>query len=166
MDRAIVLGIGNLLLADDGVGVHTVQALQARGAMPHVDLVDAGTSTVDMLDLFTAGEKVIVIDAIHGGNEPGTIYRLPLEELGFQQQQNVSVHDAQLLEVVAMARMLGSEPEVVVLGVEPEVIRPSLELSSTVAAAVPRLVEAIEHEVRDGCHRRPRTSVRRRHDDP
>jgi len=151
MDRAIVLGIGNLLLADDGVGVHTVQALQERGALPHVDLVDAGTSTVDMLDLFTAGEKVIVIDAIHGGHEPGTIYRLPLDAIDVRQPANVSIHDAQLLEVVAMARMLGSEPDIVVLGVEPEVIRPSLELSATVAAAIPRLVEAIEHEVRDGC---------------
>ena len=82
MKKQCVIGIGNILLRDDGIGVHLINELQTENFKYDVDLIDGGTSTFDLLGYFLDNEKIIVVDSLKGGHEPGTIYRITPEELG------------------------------------------------------------------------------------
>ncbi|MDA8228819.1 MAG: hydrogenase maturation protease [Desulfitobacterium hafniense] len=146
MRKTAVLGIGNLLLRDDGIGVRVVQQLQEQGTLTWVDIVDGGTSTLDMLDLFLANEKVIIVDSLRGGHEPGTIYRLTPEQLGSFQTAQYSVHETQILDIVGLAKLMQKTPEVVIIGVEPYEIKESLELSPAIEKIFPYVVDIVEQE--------------------
>jgi len=79
--RIVVIGVGNLLLKDEGIGIHAVQALQELDFPPDVKLIDGGTSP-DIIAYTRAGDKLIIVDAAKAGGEPGTIYRFKPEGLG------------------------------------------------------------------------------------
>lgn len=145
MKKTAVLGIGNILLRDDGVGVRVVEKLQAKGSLPkEVELVDGGTSTMDMLGFFLTNDYIIIVDSLAGGHPPGTIYRLTPEQLGTYANFDVSLHDVQILDLVKMAAMFGKTPEVTIIGIEPEEITESMDLSPTIEALLPQLMDLIE----------------------
>ena len=77
-----VLGIGNILLKDDGIGVHIVNELLKESYPQNVDIIDGGTAILDLLDVFVKNNKIIVVDTLKGGHEPGTIYKVTPEEMG------------------------------------------------------------------------------------
>ncbi|HBW37405.1 HyaD/HybD family hydrogenase maturation endopeptidase [Desulfosporosinus sp. BICA1-9] len=146
MKKTAVLGIGNILLRDDGIGVRVVQELQVKGSLPHVDLVDGGTSTLDMLELFLTNERVIVVDSLSGGHPPGTVYRLKPEQLGNYTGSEISLHDTQILDLVRLAGLMEKNPEVIIIGIEPKEIKESLGLSPEVVTMLPRLIDLVEKE--------------------
>ncbi|HCF71317.1 MAG TPA: hypothetical protein DER33_07035, partial [Syntrophomonas sp.] len=80
----MVVGIGNYILQDEGVGVHVINRLMEMNLPPQVSLVDGGTHSYDLVDFFCQADTVIVVDALKAGGEPGTLYRAPLEELGLK----------------------------------------------------------------------------------
>ena len=82
MKKIMVVGIGNLLMQDDGVGVHAIRQLEELGLPEEIGLIDGGTHSYDLVDIFCEANKLIIVDAMQAGGEPGTIYRAPLEELG------------------------------------------------------------------------------------
>jgi hydrogenase maturation protease len=135
--RVLVVGLGNLLLADDGVGVHAVREFRKR-APRGVVAADVGTAILDALHLFERADKVLAFDAMQAGGNPGTIYRVALEDID-NPPVKPSLHDFGLRS--AFEFLPGHRPEVTVLGVEPELIGFGMELSAAVQAAVPRLVE-------------------------
>ena len=92
MKRITVLGIGNLLMQDDGVGVHVIRHLQERELPPEVKLIDGGTYSYDLLEFIIEADTCIVVDAMHGGGEPGTIYWHPLMN-GSGSRGAVSLHE-------------------------------------------------------------------------
>ncbi len=147
----LVLGLGNLLLRDEGVGVHVVRALRECDLPADVELCDGGTLGMGLLDTLAERARVIVIDAI-AGYPPGTVVRLTAEQLAPAVERRLSAHELGLHETLATARQLGVAPrEVVVIGVSPHDLRMGLELSPEVAALVPRVVELVRAElVRDG----------------
>lgn len=147
MKKTAVLGIGNILLRDDGIGVRVVQKLEEKGSLPGVELVDGGTSTMDMLGLFLTCDRVIVVDSLRGSHPPGTVYRLTPEQLGSYKGFNVSLHDVQVMDLTRISAMLGKTPEVTIIGVEPKEIEESMDLSPELEAALPKLVELVEAEV-------------------
>jgi len=137
----LILGIGNLLLSDEGVGVHAVQHLAGRELPPGVDVLDGGTSGMDLIDHMADRDKVVVIDAASGRGEPGTIYRCEVREL-MEQPGALSLHDFGLVDSLRMAGQLGCAPRrVVVLGVQPATLEPRLELSPEVAAVLPGVIK-------------------------
>lgn len=138
-----VIGIGNILLKDDGVGVHVVQALKGVVLPSTIILVDGGTSTLDMLDYFLDYQSLIVIDALRGGEKPGTLYKLSPEAMAGLAKKNLSLHDVQILDVIQMAQMLDSFPEVTIYGIEPEEVTYGLEMSETLKNAFPGIVDTI-----------------------
>lgn len=149
MKPIIVLGIGNLLMQDDGVGVHVINYLSEQGVSEGVELVDGGTHSYDLMEYFVADANIIVVDAMHAGGQPGTIYRAPLEDLGLKPQDHmVSLHEVHFIEAVQMARMLGHQPEILVYGIEPQVVALSMEMTPDVAAAVPKVAELIQEDIR------------------
>ena len=146
MKKTAVLGIGNILLRDDGIGVRVVQELQVKGSLPHVDLVDGGTSTLDMLELFLNNERVIVVDSLSGGHPPGTVYRLKPEQLGGYSSSDISLHDTQILDLVRLAGLMEKNPEVIIIGIEPKEIKEFLGLSPEIVTLLPLLIDLIEKE--------------------
>jgi hydrogenase maturation protease len=144
---AAVLGIGNVLLRDDGVGVRAVEALAARGAPPGVELVDGGTSTLDMLGLFLRRDRLVIVDALRGGHAPGTVYRVTPEQLGAQQGPSASLHEVQILDVLRIAGLLGKAPAVTIVGVEPGAVEPCIGLTPAVEAALPAVLDVVLAEL-------------------
>lgn len=142
----LVLGIGNILLGDEGVGVRVIEQMQKMRLPDYVELVDGGTAGADLLDILAERQKVIVIDALQADYEPGAVLRFTANEL--VGGVGVSLHELGLCEALTMTKQLGCEPkDVVVLGIKPKDIKCGLELSEEVAASVPRAVELILAEI-------------------
>lgn len=142
-----VLGIGNILLTDDGVGVHTVNAMQRMIEFNNTAVIDGGTAIFDLVDVFIKHKKVIIVDSIRGGHAPGTLYRLTPGDLGALIRENSSLHEVQVIDIVGLVKHMGYEPEVVILGVEPQDIGYSLELSPGIKKVVPLLIQEIKKEL-------------------
>lgn len=147
MKDTAVIGIGNILLKDDGIGVHTVNELEKEGLPSTIELVDGGTSTLAMLSYFLECRKIIIVDALKAGYEPGTIYRIKPEDLVSYKKENLSIHDVQIFDVVKMARMLGADPDVVIFGIEPQEIRFELEMSDLMNSKIPDIIGLIKQEL-------------------
>ncbi|WP_025690868.1 HyaD/HybD family hydrogenase maturation endopeptidase [Paenibacillus zanthoxyli] len=147
MKETAVIGIGNILLKDDGIGVHTIRELEKEDLPSTVELVDGGTSTLAMLSYFLEYRKIIVIDALRAGLEPGTIYRIRPEDLAGYEKGNLSIHDVQILDVVKMARMLGAAPDVIIFGIEPQEIGFELEMSDLMRSKIPDIIELLKQEL-------------------
>lgn len=148
MRKILVVGIGNLIMQDDGVGVHVIKALEEIGFPDNVELIDGGTNSYDLIEEFSRADQLIVVDAMHAGGEPGTIYRAPLDELGLEPNENItSLHEMHFVEAMKMTRMLGYNPPTMVFGIEPAVVAVSMELSPSVAVKLPRLVELVKEEI-------------------
>ena len=144
----LVLGLGNILLRDEGVGVRVVQAMEHLTLPPDVELFDGATAGFDLLDVLADRRQVIVIDAISGSSEPGTVLRLSPEDLVPQHAPGVSLHEVGLLEALTMARQLGVAPqEVVILGIKPHDVGCGLDLSPETARLVPRIIELARAEI-------------------
>ncbi len=144
----LVLGVGNILLSDEGVGVRVVEAMEGRELPDNVELFDGGTASVDLLGSLANRDKVIIIDAVKGGSEPGTLYRFAPDDITNQRQSLTSLHQVGLLETLTIARYLGCAPrEVIILGIEPNKASWGLELSPEVAAVVPRVIELVLREL-------------------
>lgn len=149
MRKVRVVGIGNLLMQDDGVGPQMIQMLQGmEGIPPEVELIDGGTHSYDLVEFFAEADSIIIIDALKFGEEPGTLYRAPLKELRLDPVNDArSVHELNFIDAVKMVNMLGYDPEVIVFGVEPRTIDVSMDLSPEVAQKLPRLAELICAEI-------------------
>jgi hydrogenase maturation protease len=145
--KVVVLGIGNLILRDEGVGVHAVRELEGRKLPAHVEIIDGGTSLMELLPVIQEAERIIVIDALRGGGEPGTVYRVTPDDLTADTERTLSLHQVGLLEVLGMARQLGGEPQVVIIGVEPKEISWGMELTPEVKAKLPRVIDAVFEEM-------------------
>jgi len=150
----LILGIGNILLRDEGVGVHVVQELTRRAeagewTLPDdVELVDGGTFGLDLVDVIAGRRKVVVIDAVDADAPPASILRFDADDLAAKRTADLSLHQVGLLETLAMARQLGcAVGEVIILGVVPKDLSPGLEMTSEVAALVPSLIERVLREI-------------------
>ncbi len=138
--KIVIVGIGNLLLSDEGVGVHAVRGLSQQELPPDVEVLDGGTSGADLVDHLEGRAKVIVIDAADGDGPPGTVYRCEARDL-IEQQGSLSLHEFGLADSLHMAECLDCAPQrVIVLGVQPATMEPGLELSSAVAAVLPHII--------------------------
>jgi hydrogenase maturation protease len=149
MIKTLVLGIGNILQGDDGIGIYVIQALQKMSFPDEVELVDGGTAIIDVLGAFLEHQRVIVIDCMHGGSVPGTIYKLGPDQLGGYVRENTSLHDLQVLDLIQLSRLFGHNPEVILIGVEPKNIAPRLDLSCELNIRIPEIVLFVKDIITD-----------------
>lgn len=147
--RVVILGIGNLLLSDESVGVRALEALRAgHDVPPEVSLIDGGTSGMEFLEDLESVDLLIVLDAIRANRAPGSLIRLAGAEVPVFFRTKLSPHQIGLSDVLASLELLGRAPrEVVVLGVEPLTLETGMQLSAPVAARLPELVEATVREL-------------------
>jgi hydrogenase maturation protease len=147
--KILVLGVGNILLRDEGVGVRVVERLQAGYSFsPNVSLLDGGTLGIKLMDAISSSEVLIVVDAVLNGQSPGTFYRLTGEEVRKSVAFKYSLHQTDLLETLACCELVGNRPETVVLGIEPEDYSPwSDELTTTIQGRVSEMSEGVLREI-------------------
>ena len=147
----LVLGVGNILLRDEGVGVRVVEAMEQLALPPGVELLDGATAGLDLLDALADRGKVIVIDAVEGDSKPGTVLRLTPEDLVPRDAQSISLHEIGVLETLSAAKQLGIAPqEVIIFGVKPHEVGCGLDLSPEMARLVPEIVALVLAELGDG----------------
>ena len=149
-ERVVIVGVGNPLARDEGLGPAVIARLEAERLPPNVACVDAGTDFLGAMPEWTDADRLIVIDAMRAGGTPGTIYRMALEEVEARAKADglhLSGHDLGLVGAVRLARVTGQRiPPTVVFGVEPAEIALGEGLSDAVARALDRLTSAVRKE--------------------
>lgn len=153
-ERILIVGVGNELLGDEGVGVHVVRALQAKrpGLPEHVDVLEAGTSLMDALPRMATYSRVIIVDAVRAGKRPGSIHRIEADR-GFEKQWGcggaVSLHELGVAETLAIGALMGLRPKsLLIVGAEPERMEPGMQLTPRLVHAARRIVSMLLSETR------------------
>lgn len=149
-DRITVLGIGNILLRDEGVGVRVVEELGKTYIFPeNIHLVDGGTQGLWLLSTIQESDHLVVVDAVMGGGEPGSLYRLERADLPKGLRIKQSAHDSDLVEALNLCALVDKEPKtVVVIGIEPVDITPyGLELTETINGKVTAMMAMVISEL-------------------
>ena len=158
------MGIGNILMADEGIGVKVVWALECHSLAPGIELFDGGTAFQALTGQLLGFDKLIIVDAVRGGGTPGTIYRLGLDEILENKRQSkaqpgslpLSLHDVGVLEALMLERLaeqVSPDPvksdrqSTVIIGIEPATIEPSMELSPTLQHRFPAVVQTVLEEL-------------------
>jgi hydrogenase maturation protease len=145
--RIVVIGVGNLLQKDEGIGIHALQSLQEMDLPPGIKLIDGGTSP-DLIAYTRAGDKMIIIDAARAGGAPGTIYRFKPEDLAAEKGSLASAHELGMVQNLSLLSLTGNEPgEIVIIGIEPGEIGWGMELSVVLQQRLPEIVKVVLKEI-------------------
>jgi hydrogenase maturation protease len=140
-----VLGIGNVLLRDEGIGCHVAHVLEGI-PLPDVKIIDGGTCP-DVLQFLEDADKLIIVDAVKGGGTPGQIYRFHLEDITLEQKPFLSLHDLGLVDSLMLMQFWHNVGEAVIIGVEPKEINWGLELSPELQGKMPQIIDTILAEL-------------------
>ncbi len=141
--KAVVLGIGNTILSDEGVGVRAAEALLERCDPPdNVEVIDGGTAGMELLEPLSNLDLLIVLDAVKRGQPPGSVVKLAGQEVPVFFRSKLSPHQISICDVLASLEFIGDKPkDMVLIGVEPESLELGLDLTPAVAARVPDMVD-------------------------
>jgi hydrogenase maturation protease len=144
----LVLGAGNILLSDEGIGVRVVEALQRYQVPERVEILDGGTCGMDLLDIIAGRDHLILVDAVDTGSPPGTVVRIADDEIPAVFRTKISPHQLGLQDVLALLRLLGTAPShVTVIGVQPASLDLGLQLSPVVAGRLDEMVAMVTREL-------------------
>ena len=149
MPGRVVLGVGNLIMSDEGLGVRCIQELERADVLPaDVVTIDGGTSTNELLAELENLELLIIVDAIASDAAPGTLVRLEGDRIPAAFSNKLSPHQHGINDLLATLQFLGRAPaRVVLFGCVPARIELGMELSSEVTAVLPELVERVVAEL-------------------
>jgi hydrogenase maturation protease len=149
--KILVLGLGNTILQDDGIGVRAIERLLAEYDLPEeVEVLDGGVMGLDLLSRLEDITALLVVDAVSAGLPPGTPIRLAGAAIPTALGQKMSMHQAGLQDLLAVSAFRGTLPQRVVLhGLEPEIIGWGNELSPNIAPQIDKLVDSVVQELRD-----------------
>ena len=149
--RVTILGLGNILLSDEGVGVHVVNEFQKRYEVPpYVEIVDGGAAGLDLIPFIEGREKVVMVDAVNFDREPGYIDVLENEQIPVRLTQKASMHHLGLMDVLCIVRMSGNVPrELCIIGIQPKSLELGIDMTPEIwdkqEALIERLVKKL-HE--------------------
>lgn len=144
----LVMAVGNILRRDDGFADAVLQHLAEQNLPAGVELFDAGTSVIDLMEIFNSRDKLVVIDAVRGGQQPGTLYRFSPQEVEAGELPMNSLHQVGLLETLKLGELVDCKPrETVVIGCQPEVTELGIGLSATVKVQVECASELVIEEI-------------------
>lgn len=154
--------MGNVLMGDDGLGVHALRRLAGKG-LTGVDMLELGTSLADCFSLLEGYDVIVALDAVMAGGAPGSLYRLSRRELVRAERGGLSLHECELLDALDLAALRGRHPLLHVAGMEPlNVTAWSMELSAPVRENMARYLTMIRNDVREFAERRASSAERAR----
>jgi hydrogenase maturation protease len=147
--RVAVVGIGNILLRDEGIGVHIARLLRETTPIGKISLevIDGGTSP-EVFFFVEGVDKLILIDAVKGGGSPGSVYLFHPEDIVPEEKYAISAHEMDLMYNLKMMELSGVKPkEVVIIGVEPKDISEGMELSPELSDKIPQIMKVVTSEL-------------------
>jgi hydrogenase maturation protease len=149
MPRILVMGVGNILFTDEGLGVRVIEALEEKYTFSeNVELFDGGTLGMRLMDPIMNSDYLIVVDAVLGDGEPGDVYRLTDDDLRKSLAFKNSMHQTDLVDTLIYCDIAGNRPEAVVVGVEPYDFQTmAVELSGTIQEKLPSILEKVVGEI-------------------
>jgi len=153
--KTVVLGVGNKLMSDEGIGAHVIERLIETYRIPEeVQVLDGGTLGLDLLYYLEGIENLLLVDAAETGKEPGTVIRLEGEQVPAFMSVKISPHQMGVPDMLAAAKLQGTFPRRLVLwGVQPQLITLGLELSPLLGARRDFLADQLAEELRAWGHR-------------
>ncbi len=144
----LILGVGNVLLGDEGVGVYVAQRLQKMPLPPNVEVIDGGTAGFELIEFFFGKRKIIIVDAVQTDDEVGSIFRFAPEEAELHWEKPFSSHQTGVHELLHLAQRLEPRPEIVVYSIVPSAIEGvTANLSPTIEGRLRLLIQRIVREV-------------------
>ena len=147
-NKPVVLGLGNPLFQDEGLGIHMIHQLMHEKSNEQAEFIDGGTDALALLGVIEEAEHLLVIDAIDGGYPPGTIRQLAGAEIPLLVTGRMSAHQVGFQEVLALAGLRGKLPaHIVLLGVQPQSFDWGTELSHPVAETLPCLADMVNEQL-------------------
>lgn len=149
MTTTLVLGLGNTIMSDDGIGPKVIEQLQQGAGLPEgVTLLDGGTLGLDLLPFLEGIQRLIIVDAVNIGKPAGTCVRLAGDDVPMALETKLSPHQMGMKDLLAVARLMGQLPEeIVLIGVQPACLEMDTELTESVAAAIPTLLTMVQAEL-------------------
>ncbi len=142
--HTVVLGVGNELYRDEGVGVVVARLLAEEGTAPGVQVVEGALGGINLLFEMEGAQRVIVVDAVDMGAAPGTVRVFTPQEVEVVPPAMIaSLHQVGLEQVLELGQLIGVQPQVHIVGIQPEVVAPGFELTETVTQAVPEALAAV-----------------------
>ena len=150
-NEVTILGIGNVILRDEGFGVRVAEYLDKHYEFPDtVQIVDGGTLGIELTQYVTGTEKLLVIDSINGGAEPGTTFRFHNDDVMEHFQDKLSAHEVGIQDVLGLLTVTGHKiPDVVVIGAQPYDVEAGVELSEGMMELLPQMVEQALSELKN-----------------
>ncbi len=146
MKPTAIIGVGNFLMSDEGVGIHAISELRKFQWPDSVEIIDGGTPGVSLLHMIDGRKLVILIDCADFGGKPGEIRTFDPEELERDQNSEVSLHATDLLGALALAKSAENYPEkVIIVGIQPKKIEMGTTLSEPAALAITEIHEFIRN---------------------
>lgn len=148
--KIMVMGVGNVLLSDEGLGVHFLNVLSQDPLPESVELLEGGTAGLELVHLIKEVDYLIIIDAVNANDEPGAIFRFEPEDIRVMPAQfEVSFHQVGILEVLAMANILGTAPKTLIFGVQPKSLEMGLELTQEIQTVLPKVKDLVLQEIKN-----------------
>lgn len=148
VSKTLIIGFGNLLMGDDGVGIHAIRRLADFSLPAQVEVIDGGVNSFAALTEIHSAAKVIFIDAMQGGGQPGDTYCLKLDDLeALPSGGELSIHEFSLANTLNLYRQMGELPPVIIYGIEPANLDWGVDLSPSISAAVENVVSKVLSEI-------------------
>ena len=144
----LILGLGNILLGDEGVGVRVIEQLFSHPLPDEIEVIDGGTAGYELINFFEGKEKVIIVDAVKTDDTPGSVYKMDLSIVQEDETVQLSLHQIGLKNVFKMASMMDLNPEVTLIGIVPKDYQDyNIGLSEEVEKAIPLAIETVLKEI-------------------
>ena len=147
--KVAVIGVGNILLQDEGVGIHIVNALIKDYRFdPPIEIVDGGTTGMDLIPYFEENDKIIIVDAVNFDKEPGFIGSIENEDILTVLTTKLTMHHLGLTDVLSTMKVHDIKPEqMFLLGIQPDSLELDMELTDVIADRIPRMMEVLQQKL-------------------
>ena len=148
-EHVMILGVGNILLSDEGFGIRVVEALQQRYDFPdNVSVIDGGVLGINLLGVISEADQLVVVDVIRNKGNPGDLYRIDGKDIPERIRAKNSLHQIDFLESLTLCQALDKVPETVIVGVEPRDIETlSVDLTPTTADRIDDMIQMVLSEM-------------------